>query len=111
MNRDLLLAILAMDAYNRGYGAGIKLDSGTLGKANLIDPISLGIDDEKYKVWQDAGFYAIAYEYNGETIISYRGTNFKVNWSPSTFLDSPIIKDAVNGWSVGGGIAGAQAGL
>lgn len=23
MNRDLLLAILAMDAYNRGYGQGI----------------------------------------------------------------------------------------
>ncbi len=24
MNPDLFLAILAMDAYNRGYGAGIK---------------------------------------------------------------------------------------
>ncbi len=24
MNRDLFLAIFAMDAHNRGYGAGIK---------------------------------------------------------------------------------------
>ena len=24
----------------------------------------------------DAGFYAIAYDWNGETIISFRGTNF-----------------------------------
>jgi hypothetical protein len=24
MNRDLFLAILAMDSYNRGYGAGVS---------------------------------------------------------------------------------------
>ena len=69
MDRDLLLAILAMDAYNRGYGAGIKdlLEEGRLGNARLLAaPTREG--------WEDAGFYAIAYEYNGEKIISYRGT-------------------------------------
>ena len=37
MSRDLFLAILSMDSYNRGYGPGIKLrpDSGMLGSATI----------------------------------------------------------------------------
>ena len=39
MSRDLFLAILSMDSYNRGYGPGIKLrpDSGMLGSATILD--------------------------------------------------------------------------
>ena len=37
MNRDLFLAILAMDSYNRGYGAGVSglSESGKIGTENL----------------------------------------------------------------------------
>ena len=79
MNRDLFLAILAMDAYNRGYGVGISgLDeSGDIGNATIRD-FELG---EKAG-WQAAGFYAIAYDMTGvagfaagERVISYRGTD------------------------------------
>lgn len=44
MNRDLFLAILAMDSYNRGYGQGLKFfgnsdAQGTmLGKATVSEP-------------------------------------------------------------------------
>lgn len=61
MNRDLFLAILAMDSYNRGYGVHIK-DLGGLqtfiGKAKLVreSDIDLGT------LGVNAGFYASAYE-------------------------------------------------
>jgi hypothetical protein len=55
MNRDLLLAVLSMDSYYGGQNLGLatKFDS-------VIGP---------------AGYAAVAYTYNGETIISYRGTD------------------------------------
>lgn len=75
-------AILAMDSYNRGYNAGIVLTTTSVGEAVIdrttsdlgyvdpnADPQSLEFLD------QSVGFYAVAYNYNGETIISYRGTN------------------------------------
>ncbi|WP_447971535.1 calcium-binding protein [Nitrospira sp. M1] len=79
ISRDLFLAILSMDSYNRGYNAGIN-DGG----AN--DPDGLGglgskignatvIEQDISPEAQAAGFYAVAYEWNGETIISYRGTD------------------------------------
>ena len=45
MNRDLFLAILAMDSYNRDYGAGVKIEGVSIGKANLIsrDSLNLGL--------------------------------------------------------------------
>lgn len=57
MNRDLFLANLAMDAYNRGYGAGIDNlpEEGKLGEATILTTTTQG-------GWQAAGFYAIAYE-------------------------------------------------
>lgn len=86
MNRDLFLAILAMDSYNRGYDQGVLLnpeDSTTgqneadrpIGNATIIDvPLPTGS--------ASAGFYGIAYDMTGvagfapgETVISYRGTD------------------------------------
>ncbi len=39
-SKDLFLAILAMDAYNRGYDQGIKglQEAGALGKAKIREP-------------------------------------------------------------------------
>ncbi|MEO1200298.1 MAG: hypothetical protein AAFX39_13880 [Pseudomonadota bacterium] len=102
LSDDLFKAILAMDAYNRGYDPSLKLgdnsdDVGTsIGHARVID--SKGdIDD------QAASFYAIAYklgsdtatEDDDKTIISYRGTD-------------DIPADAVTGWPIGAGIYAAS---
>lgn len=109
MNRDLFLAILAMDSYNRGYGASINLDQNVsqIGYAIIGDDAVdiLGTDAET------AGFYASAYDVTnvagfsaGETVISYRGTN--------TVPYYEGIIDAINGYGVGGGHAtGEQARL
>jgi hypothetical protein len=80
MNKDLMLAVLSMDAY---------IPLGTIGNATVISSAP-----------QSNGFAAVAYRYNGQTIISYRGT------------DGYYLGDAWYGW--GGGIVGAettQAGL
>lgn len=79
MSRDLFLAILAMDAYNRGYGAGIKNlpELGALGNATILTtPAQAG--------WETAGFYAIAYEVSqvaglSGTVVAYRGTDSPVD--------------------------------
>jgi hypothetical protein len=97
MNRDLFLAILALDSYNRGYGRRIKLGEGgpsdptndvgqLLGNATIIQQS----DTLPSRPGTSADFYAIAYDHNGETIISYRGTD-------------NLLKDANSGYGLGGG--------
>lgn len=95
MNADLMKAILAMDAYNRGYNAGIKFgteednsDSAINGVTQIGNAVVLRSDGGSAA--QDISFYGIAYEYNSETVISYRGTD-DLAWDPSY------------GWGVGGG--------
>ena len=111
MNRDLFLAILAMDSYNRGYGQGIgglpvNVGVTTIGDATIIRqsdtaPNSPGVN---------AGFYAIAYDVSGvagfgttEKVISYRGTD-----EPNPFA---AHNDAVNAYGIALGAArrGQQA--
>lgn len=91
MDDQVLRAILALDSYNRGYGQGIlglSDDEGILlGTAEIV--LSDGFQDA-----QNVGFYAIAYEWNGETIISYRGTGsspFSCAAQPSTRV-RPLAK-------------------
>ncbi|MBE2190583.1 MAG: hypothetical protein IAE63_00210 [Alphaproteobacteria bacterium] len=80
MNDNIFKAILAMDAYNRGYDANIKF-------GNLAGTVSLDaqgtqignatiLDSNGNAAAQAIGFYALAYTYNGETVISYRGTDY-----------------------------------
>jgi hypothetical protein len=77
MNREVFLSILAMDAYQRGYAPGIKGVSGTrLGGASLITRESRGISNVGYLEWHSTGFFAQEYEWGGDTVISYRGTDF-----------------------------------
>jgi hypothetical protein len=77
LTQDLFMAILSMDAYNRGYGAGIEDE--TLGSDGLPD----GLGEAGYRIGdavvkdvdlpsgsQAAGFYAVAYDWNGQTVIS-----------------------------------------
>jgi hypothetical protein len=82
LNRDLFLAILSMDSYNRGYGFGVGRlsETGSLGRAILLAATS-----EQQQGWQSAGFYALAYDMtgmadggqfaDGERVISYRGSD------------------------------------
>jgi hypothetical protein len=90
-----------MDSYNRGYDSGIGDgpdglgESGSIGNANILArPNEIDIAD-----WQAAGFYAVAYQWNGETVISYRGTE---NYDE---LDE---NDVLNGWITGAGATSGQ---
>ena len=83
MNRDVFLSLLALDAYNRGYGQGVFLSpndstNGQEERNRFIGTarVTNQSDEEAGTPGVDAGFYAIAYEWNNETVISYRGTNF-----------------------------------
>lgn len=72
---ELFKAILAMDAYNRGYDEGIELpvilNNTQIGNAIIASQI----DSTEGSAARNIGFYALAYAYNGETVISYRGTD------------------------------------
>jgi hypothetical protein len=60
MDRNLMLAVLSMDAYN---------------KANKNIGFAINSNAQITPEMAAAGFGAQAYSYNGETIISYRGTD------------------------------------
>lgn len=96
ISKELFLAILSMDAYNRGYKAGIADGTvdpdglgevGGIGSATIIRPESVGRDDPTYRAWQAASFYAVAYTVGdgvdgiapGTTVIAYRG---RTMWHP-----------------------------
>lgn len=85
MNSNIFKAILSMDSYNRGYNAGIDLRARDA-NGNVISDDSIGqyigsalvtkeSDIAQNSSGVEAGFYGIAYSYNNETIISYRGTD------------------------------------
>ena len=67
ISKDLFLALLSMDAYNRGYGAGVDLGQNSdesngsiaLGGATIVKNLKdVGLLDQA----KAAGFYAVAYE-------------------------------------------------
>jgi hypothetical protein len=72
ISKDLFLAILAMDSYNRGYNSGLTDggegdpdglgEAGRVGSATILNPLSYGRDQIELTNWQDAGFYALAYD-------------------------------------------------
>ncbi len=109
----LMTAILAMDAYNRGYNQGIYTSP---------DGLHVGatqIGDATFKLAKpdpNNGFYAASYTWNGKTIISYRGTdniNFDFKFDPKTGIVLPVDQfkgatDVYTGWVSGAGLKGAQ---
>ena len=69
---ELMYAILAMDAYNRGYNPGI---AGLGGMGSQIGTATVGEDAEtllSQGTAVAAGFYAVAYAWNGDTIMASR---------------------------------------
>lgn len=91
ISNELMLAILAMDAYNRDYGAGLVLGGTQIGTATLASNSSVLVDAGGSRVDQPASFFAQAYTLaDGRTVISYRGT------------DDPFT-DVVNGYGIGAG--------
>jgi hypothetical protein len=106
LNYNVFTAILAMDSYNRGYGVNVEglPITGQIGTATILET-------ELPAGSVEAGFYASAYEWNGQNVISYRGTNFSYSLdSVEAFVNSPLVVDAWNGWSLGAGFAGAPQG-
>ena len=65
---NLMLAILAMDSYNRTYNEGIIIPGSQIGTAMLRTV-------ELPQGYRAASFFAQAYTWNGQTVISYRGTD------------------------------------
>ncbi len=94
LNTRVFQAILAMDSYNRGYGANVNGLSQTLG--TMIGTASIiGNAEDAAGVAEAAGFYASAYNWNGSNVISYRGTNPDFG-SITDFYNSPGATPAVS---------------
>ena len=91
-----------MDAYNRGQvgsdsrGLFIPNDNGggQVGNAARLDPDDAPLPNG----YQNVGFFAIAYDLNGEVVISYRGTDFQGG------IDE-LAADVFNGWIASFGTA------
>ncbi len=95
---ELMYAILAMDAYNQGYKPGIAHDETQIGTATKTTDSTLvfkdpNADPNDLTPDEVVDFYAAAYSYNGQTVISYRGT------------DDPL-PDVNYGYSLGMGLPG-----
>lgn len=113
MNRDLFLAILAMDFYNKGNGQGIKnvkveADVTKLGNAIIRTDSIIEIGAPA----KAAGFYAIAYDVSqvgaglSGTVVSYRGSdNFLGRTGFANFIRGNLFQgnDIRNGYGVSGG--------
>lgn len=97
MHRDVFLSLLSMDSYNRGRLPGVNgIPIGNnLGTASVI----AHSDNVLGLAALGSGFSATAYNWNGETVISYRGTDFSTG-----FTSDPFINDFLNGWSFFTGI-------
>jgi hypothetical protein len=122
MNRDLFLAILSMDSYNRGYGIGLN---GLGGKGSRIGTATVGEDALTLLTKgaaEAAGFYAIAYQVSGvsgiadgTTVVAFRGSdNIPGLWDIFTnyVTGTPSNSDANSGFGIAvGSPYGPQAAL
>ncbi len=102
ISSDLFMAILAMDAYNRGYNEGLIVPGTQIGLASLgqnsLILTNILADGTVVRLDQPASFFAQAYTWNGQTVISYRGT------------DQPGL-DIANGYGLATGNSRAPQGL
>ncbi len=98
-----------MDTYNRGYNAGIKSDGAGAREGLTGTQIGLATIGLRANATTDeaASFFAQCYTLNGQTIISFRGTDYSGDdWT------TPFNGDIWNGWGIGTASPyGAQARL
>ncbi len=99
---DLMLAILAMDAYNRGYNSSIDL--GGIKKIGFATAESDSSDKLSLEETQKVGFYAVCYNLGGKSVISYRGTDNQGIFAKP----DKGASDIWSGWSIGAGYANAS---
>lgn len=116
-SKTLTLAILSMDAYSRGYGRQLNVPGLNLGDGITFTQQSNPIQNAdptsaQYNPAFATGFYAAAYQWNGSTVIAYRGTdNQDTSFNPQV---NPLSggSDVWNGWVIGAGFnTASQAGL
>ena len=100
ISQELMYAILAMDSYDREYNPGILLSGSNIGTA------SIGSEELLPAASQSAGFYAVAYQWNDDSIISYRGTDNPGLWADEIAGGS----DVWNGYGLGVGSPYAEQG-
>ena len=74
ISTDLFKAILAMDSYNRGYDGGLDFGAGSDDTGVGIGTATISTSNSDPEA-VTASFYAIAYNWDGGTVISYRGTD------------------------------------
>ncbi|MDR6189629.1 hypothetical protein QE372_001897 [Agrobacterium pusense] len=81
---DLFVAILAMDAYNRGVSPGLAVVGDRIGSATILNDTRT-LSGSTIEQYERAGVYGIAYDTGSEKIISYRGTDQLISapWSDS----------------------------
>ena len=125
---ELFMAILAMDAYNRGYGSVFTLEGNAIGNATYRgDTLPEGS--------QDVSFFASTYDWGTQKVIAYRGTDALVDplsgwpvacgeyWGPQAIMAARVYQDLcqssnvaandilLTGHSLGGGLAGLIGGI
>ena len=89
MDNDLMMAVLAMNAYDFPNESGI-------GRGSAIGNAAVLKDASGEAVKSEVGpFAAYAYSYNGQTVISFRGTDGFI--------------DVLSGWGGGLGFLNTQA--
>ena len=114
-DKDLLLAILAMDSYNQGHGSGIEHNQRGADKKIGIATVR---DTDIPGGSLDAGFNAASYKIEdgssiegletNDIIISYRGTD---NPNANPFNTADGASDLWNGWVSGAGFPAGQSAL
>jgi hypothetical protein len=90
ISNNLFSAILAMDSYNRSYSQGLVVTGTQLGNAVLSFDSSELKDANQQRLDAPVSFFAQAYVWQGQTVISYRGTD-------------NFVLDPLYGWLLGGG--------
>ena len=100
---DLIYAILSLDSYNRGYGAGVKGLSSNGGQARIRTFTIFDTAEDPEGIAKRAGFYAIAYRNaaTGEVVASFRGTDV-----PLLDDDQRGASDAHKGYGLAFGLPG-----
>ena len=58
ISKDLFLAILSMDTYNRGYAPGMNLTGTAIGNATIDETSSVLVDASGNALDRPAGFFA-----------------------------------------------------